>query len=218
MKTMKRILAAILVCLSIFSAAGLNACADELYWTLKEGTLTISGRGEMPDYSAEVAPWRAADKKAKKVREIRVEDGVTHIGTQSFQFCESAKTAYIAASVKSIGEAAFFNCVKLRQVNLPAGLYEIDVSVFDHCSALENVIIPDGVETIRNAAFNCCESLEWVYIPASVEEIEDSAFNHCIGLKTVYFGGSWSDWDRIEIADYNNCLKNAEIFFKCTVN
>ena len=70
-----------------------------------------------------------------------------------------------------------------------------------------------GVEVIKNAAFNCCDSLEWVFIPASVEEIEDSAFNHCVSLTDVYYAGSWSDWDKIEIAGYNKCLTSATFYF-----
>ena len=117
--------------------------------------------------------------------------------------------------MESIGEAAFYGCKKLKEVRLPAQLDEdeLAVSVFDHCTSLKSAIVPEGVEVIKNAAFNCCDSLEWVYIPASVEEIEDSAFNHCISLKDVYYAGSWSDWDEIEIAGYNKCLKNASIHF-----
>ena len=216
MKTMKRVLALLLVCLTVFSAASLHAFAEsQLYWGLQRGTLVISGQGWMPDYSGTEAPWRVGDRKGKNIQEIRVEDGVTHIGDQSFQYCEYAVTASIAQSVTSIGEAAFYNCKRLVATNLPRGLQEIDVSVFDHCSSLECIELPDGVEVIRNAAFNCCSSLEWIYIPASVTVIEDSAFNACTNLKTIYYGGSWSDWDRIDIAGWNKPLSYATIYFNC---
>ena len=218
MKVIRNIFALVLVLGTLLSLGGAEAAAkqrDQLYWDLNDGVLTISGWGEMPDYTGDVAPWRAKDSKAKDVKSIEVESGVTHIGQQAFQYCESAKTVTIADSVESIGEAAFYGCKKLKEVRMPVRLDEdeLAVSVFDHCTSLKSAIVPEGVEVIKNAAFNCCDSLEWVYIPASVEEIEDSAFNHCISLKDVYYAGSWSEWDQIEIAGYNKCLKNASIHF-----
>ena len=219
MKTVTRFLSTILVFFSLLFLCGVHAFADtrkdELYWDLTDGVLTISGRGDMHDYAGDIAPWRLKDSKAKDVKSIVVEWGVTHIGDQSFQYCESVKTATIADSVTSIGEAAFYGCTKLKEVKLPTRLSdnEISASLFDHCKALKSAIIPEGVEVIKNAAFNCCESLEWIYIPDSVEEIESSAFNACSKLKDIYFGGSWTDWDEIEIEGYNKYLKNASIHF-----
>lgn len=220
MKGIKKTLALILILGTLLSLGGMEAAAkqrDELYWELDDGVLIISGQGKMPDYSGDVAPWRAKDSKARDVKSIEIKYGVTHIGSQAFQFCESAKSVTIADSVESIGEAAFYGCKKLKEVRMPARLDEdeLAVSVFDHCTALKSAVVPEGVEVIKNAAFNCCDSLEWVYIPATVEEIEDSAFNHCISLKDVYYAGSWSDWDEIEIASYNKALNAASIHFGC---
>ena len=221
MKMIRKIFALILVLGILLSLGGMEAAArqaDELSWELADGVLTISGRGEMPDFSGDVAPWRVKDDRAKDVKSIEIEYGVTHIGSQAFQYCESARSVTIPDSVESIGEAAFFGCKKLKEVHMPARLDEgkLAVSVFDHCTALKNAVVPEGVEVIKNAAFNCCDALEWVYIPASVEEIEDSAFNHCISLKDIYYGGSWSEWDEIEIAGYNKSLKNASVHFNST--
>lgn len=46
---------------------------------------------------------------------------------------------------------------------------------------------------------------------ASVEEICDSAFNGCQKLETVYYGGTASDWNKIEIERYNKRLTSAEL-------
>lgn len=222
MKAFMRLLVLSITFVMMLSFGNVGAYAakgrTELYWTLTDGMLTISGEGEMPDYKTEVAPWREKDSKAKDVKSIGVEFGITHIGSQAFQYCESARTVTIANSVKSFGYAAFYGCKNLKEVYMPSNLSddELPVSLFDHCTKLRSIIIPDGVEIIKNAAFNCCESLEWVYIPATVEKIEDSAFNYCISLENVYYGGSWTDWDRIEIEGYNKCLKNASIHFDYT--
>lgn len=219
MKPLHRFLASILILVSLLSLSSSAAFADDLYWDLTDGVLTISGSGEMPDFKTDVAPWRAKDNRASKVKSIEIASGVTHIGSQSFQYCESAKSAYIPDSVKSFGDAAFYRCVKLKEVRMPAKLKDdvLPVSLFDHCTALKHIVVPDGVEVIKNAAFNCCDSLEWVFIPASVEEIEDSAFNHCVSLTDVYYAGSWSDWNEIEIEGYNKYLKEANIHFNSTL-
>ena len=42
-----------------------------------------------------------------------IEEGVTHIGAQCFQFCTNLKSVTIPSSVESIGAAAFYRCQKL---------------------------------------------------------------------------------------------------------
>ena len=217
MKMIKRILAMVLVLTALLSVCTVSASAASLYWDLTDGVLTISGRGDMPDYSGTEAPWRAKDKKATKVKSIVVENGVTHIGDQSFQFCTSAKTATIADSVETIGYAAFYNCSKLKSVRMPRYLDELGESAFDHCAALECGVVPDGVEVIEMATFNCCSSMKWVYIPATVTEIKYAAFWACKNLEDVYYGGSWSDWDDIDIDGDNRCLTGANIHFGCSL-
>ncbi len=219
MKTLKKLLAMLLILGNLLALGSLPAFADDLYWDLTDGALTISGRGAMPDYTADVAPWRARDSKAANVKHIEIQSGVTYIGSQCFQYCESARSAYIPDSVTGIGYAAFYGCKKLKEVRMPVKLKddELAVSLFDHCTSLQSAVVPEGVEVIRNAAFNCCDSLEWVFIPASVEEIEDSAFNHCVSLTDVYYAGSWSDWDEIEIAGYNKCLSGATFHFNSSI-
>ena len=217
MKKMTRLLAMILVLASLFSGFSLSACADSLNWSLDKGVLTISGKGEMPDYSTEEAPWRIKDDRAKAAKSIVVDSGVTHIGDQAFQYCSSAKDASIADSVDSIGYAAFYSCKKLKTVRMPKQLDELGESAFDHCYALESCVVPTGVEVIEMATFNCCRKLKWVYIPASVTEIKYAAFWACDSLEDVYYEGNWSDWDEIEIDGDNRSLTGANFHFNSDV-
>ena len=171
---MKKLLSALLVLVMLLSLPGIGALAasDELTWSLdKKGTLTISGKGEMPDYSGDTPPWV---KYRDDIKAVVIEEGVTHIGAQCFQFCTKLKSVTIPSSVESIGDAAFYCCEKLSAVTLPDALTEID-------------------------------------IPVSVEKICDSAFNACQKLETVYYGGTASDWNKIEIERYNKRLTSAEL-------
>ena len=84
---MKKLLSALLVLVMLLSLPGVGALAasDELTWSLdKKGTLTISGKGEMPDYSGDTPPW---EKYRDDINAVVIEKGVTHIGAQCFQFC-----------------------------------------------------------------------------------------------------------------------------------
>lgn len=159
-----------------------------LEWSIsKKGVLTISGDGMMPDYSHVESPWAS---RRKEIKSVVIEDGITSISENAFQYCSNLETASIPDSVKSMGNAAFYKCGKLKEIE-----------------------IPEGVEIIGEETFNCCDALKTVYIPASVTEIENSAFNACYHIETVYYGGSADDWEDIEISGYNKCLQNASI--KC---
>ena len=107
---MKKLLSALLVLVMLLSLPGVGALAasDGLTWSLdKKGTLTISGKGEMPDYSGDTPPW---EKYRDDIKAVVIEKGVTHIGAQCFQFCTNLKSVTIPSSVESIGDAAFYRC------------------------------------------------------------------------------------------------------------
>jgi len=78
-----------------------------------DGTLTISGTGNMPDFSINVnnrttAPW---DSQRDKIKTVVIKDGVTSIGKYAFFWCSGLTSITIPNSVTSIGEHAFANCI-----------------------------------------------------------------------------------------------------------
>ena len=208
---MKKLLSALLVLVMILSLPGIGALAasDELTWSLDNyGTLTVSGKGKMPDYYSDTPPW---EKYKDDIKAVVIEDGVTHVGDQCFQYCFKLKSVTLPSSVESIGKAAFFRCGKITEIVLPDGLTKISDQTFDHCASLTSVFIPSGVTEIGESAFNCCSALKTVDIPASVKSIGYSAFNGCKKLETVYYSGSASDWANIKIGGYNKYLLDADL-------
>ena len=89
-------------------------CGDDLTWTLKNGTLTISGNGDMYDYSWSSAPWY---NESGSIVNVVIKDGVTSIGTYAFIECSNLKSVSIPASVTSIGDGAFEECWSLDEVH-----------------------------------------------------------------------------------------------------
>lgn len=177
-----------------------GAEGDNLTWTLdSEGTLTVSGEGDMADYymsisvdkngtvngmgqPREYAPWHSVRNKIEK---IVIENSVTSIGDWAFYQCVQASSVYISSSVKSIGSAAFNECHRLKSVNIPQGVTNIRALTFEYCFSLENVSIPNSVVRIDIGAFDTCLSLREITIPKSVKTIAVQAFADCHSLKKV---------------------------------
>ena len=91
---------------TLFSFSAIHA---EITSTLSDdGTLTISGTGDMPDYKQYNTPWFDDREKIKKVV---IEDGVTSIGENAFFYCPALTSITIPNSVTSIGECTFKGCI-----------------------------------------------------------------------------------------------------------
>lgn len=192
-----------------------GTCGDNLTWKLENGTLTISGTGEMTDYIIEnsgtssqhvTTPW--ADNE---ITTVILPNGLTSIGDYAFWFCNLTKIT-IPNSVVSIGKSAFGACFDLTSIDFVPGsnLASIGENAFSTCQHLTNMVIPDGVMSIGAYAFSYCLSLKSVAIPKSVTEIENDVFNRCESLKDIYYGGSINEWNSINKAT-NAWLENIEI-------
>lgn len=92
-----------------------GTCGENLTWTLdSEGTLTISGEGEMANYEyPDNPPWY---ESRKEILNIVIEDGVTTVGKCAFESCENADSVALPDGLTSIGESAFFWCYALNIV------------------------------------------------------------------------------------------------------
>ncbi len=74
----------------------------------------------------------------------------------------------------------------------------------DYCYSLQNVTLPDGIESIGHRAFMNCYKLETIVISDSLASVESEAFRECYNLNDVYYMGSLTQWNAIEIDDYEN--------------
>ncbi|MCD8056068.1 MAG: leucine-rich repeat domain-containing protein, partial [Clostridiales bacterium] len=109
MKTKKKLIfsltLALALCVGVIFAATLSmsaedatvtdsgTCGDNLTWTLtSDGTLTISGEGEMYEYEAATSPW---DDNTSEITSIVIEDGVISIGDWAFYYCTSLTSVTI---------------------------------------------------------------------------------------------------------------------------
>ena len=171
-------------------------CGDNAYWTFKEGTLSISGKGEMYDYSWDTdtcPPWNYLDEKIKT---IVIMNRITRIGSWAFDYCDSLRVVRIPNSVTSIGTHAFTSCNSIKSITIPNSVTSIGTHAFERCKSLEKIAISNSVTQIKESTFERCEALKSITIPSHVTSIGQFAFEYCKSLKNIiipdniiYIGG-----------------------------
>ena len=183
MKQIYILLIALLMGLSA-NAEKSGSCGPNLKWELaNDGVLTITGKGEMYDYS--YTPWSYDD-----LTRVIIGNGVTTIGEAAFRSCSHLTSVNIPNSVTTIGGWAFSICSSLISVTIPNSVTTIGDNAFIGCSSLTSVTIPNSVTTIEGYAFSDCSSLTSVTIPNSVTTIGSEAFSDCTNLQKVNIGNS----------------------------
>ena len=157
-------------------------CGAGLTWKFdSNGTMTISGTGEMYYYYDYGIPWN--DYRAQ-IKKLVVESGVTSIYDNTFDDCYNMESLTIADTVTYIGDGAFEDCKKLREVYLPDSITELGSDVFNNCISLESVNIPSRITTIPSDAFSCC-CFSSIVIPDTVTNIGNGAFDAVSELSSI---------------------------------
>ncbi len=135
-----------------------GTCGDNLTWVLNsDGALTISGVGQMEDYtSSSTVPWY---KNQGSITSVIIEESVTSIGSYAFDGCESLFSVDIPKSITSIGDCAFYNCWGLQGVEIPSNVTSIGDYAFYNCSGLQSITIPENITSLGKGAFYDCAGL-----------------------------------------------------------
>lgn len=199
----------------IASAATSGTCGDNLTWTLDDnGTLTISGTGEMKNYSGNLnqsAPWHS---NIKSIKSVVIEKGVTNIGDYAFSWCNSLTSITIPNSVISIGRDAFDNCSSLTSITIPNSITSIGYGAFEACSGLTSVTIPNSLTSISDSVFSRCDSLTSITIPNSITSIGSCTFSSCSSLTSIIIPSSITS---IGSAAFSNCSSLTSITIPSSV-
>lgn len=81
-----------------------QACGEETYWHIREGTLYISGYGPTVDFQATKTPWYSV---RKTIETVVVTEGVTYVGDKAFYKYPNLREIYLPDSVTGLGDYAF---------------------------------------------------------------------------------------------------------------
>lgn len=198
-------------------AEGDNKCGESLTWNLDEiGILTISGTGDMYNYSEEPAPWSeysdiitsitidygvtsigtSAFTGCSNVQQINIPDSVEHIDPYAFSFCKGLHTVKLPASLTLISEDLFAECANLKNIDIPGTVTEIGANAFSKCTAFSLTGLPDGIKSIGAAAFENCGRIEELVLPETLEHIGEAAFTGTV-IDKASFDGTPERWTTI---------------------
>ena len=189
---------------------GANINYAGITWTYNNGTLTISGTGDVDDYNNSSAPWYDHRYDTTK---IVVSNGVTGIGEGAFCYFTELTSVSLPGSLKSIGAYAFRGCSSLKSVVIPDSVTSIGEGAFYRCTALTTATVSNSVSRISYGTFMSCENLISVTIPNSVKSIGEKAFYNCGSLTDVYYKGSAAQWNAVMVGLDNDSLQKANIYF-----
>ena len=165
-----------------------SGTVGDLAWMLNsDGVLTITGNGEMPDFTGDApGPWTLCEVPVRK--------------------------AIIGEGITSIGSYAFFNCTMLKQLNTPYGLTKIGEYAFANCCNLREAVFPPTLEEIGNYAFSECYALASIYVGKNLTKIGDYAFFNCESLYELYYDAPGSQWAKVSVGEGNEYLEDAYMY------
>lgn len=179
---------------SVFAADASGTCGDNLTWVLTEdGTLTISGTGDMESVVDADEAWRPYKSSIKSVV---IETGVTSIGTSAFGGA-SMTSVELPEGLTNISMHAFSMCSNLSVINIPESVTQIGEGAFSGCISLTSINVDAGNAYFSNdesgvlynkdktALIEAPGATERCIIPATVTAIKKCAFSYCSKLISV---------------------------------
>ena len=201
---------AILKSLSVEATEGDFGENNCLHWEVKDSllsgkTLTISGKGEMPDFNfpeGNLAPWwnykalgliRVSGLKPKfdlegDLKKVVIKDGVTNVSDYALFLLPAAEQITLPKSVTSIGRYGIGLCAKLKGISLPKAVTDIgDFGLAGN--NFTSISLPDGLQTLGRGAFDSCSSLSGVSLPAAITAVPGKCFADCTKLLTADYKG-----------------------------
>ena len=129
-------LLALLLTIPLGASAQNSGSTGALNWHYDAATktLSISGKGAMPDYkSGDAQPWKAFQNDMEKIT--------------------------IGNGISTVGEKAFTRCGKVQSITLPTTLTKIEFHGFSFCKALQSIALPAALTEIGSYAFLGCSAL-----------------------------------------------------------
>ena len=193
MKTTKKLLCILLGILFVMSAGAVPGMAagksgnltDTATWSFADGTLTVSGKGAIPD----LAINRVIQENGLQVKKAVIENGITALGGSAYSMCDTLETVSLPASMRIISRSSFECCTALKEIDIPNGVQYIASSAFQACTSLSKVTLPASLRVIESAAFRTCSALTGIRLPAGLSYIGIQAFMET-GLTDVVVPGS----------------------------
>ena len=144
-----------------------GTCGSGVAWALdNDGTLTITGSGQIRDYSKTApAPW-----KGTAVKELVIGEGVTAIGAYAFADYTEITSVQLPSTLTTLGERCFAGCISLTSIELPHALMSVIGGAFANCLRLRSFSMAGGGNnkyTVRDGVLMTTSGADLVAYPAA---------------------------------------------------
>ena len=174
---------------------------DSVMVSVDENVLTVSGTGDVYNYTASSLPDWNANNGA--ITQIVIKAGVTSIGDFAFSSFMNVNTVTIADTVTRIGTRAFSGCMLLKSVFIPKSVRELGECALStnvgSISSLEEITVDsqnkyftvdDGIlyNSVKTVLYKIPSKAQTdvLTIPSGVVSIRDEAAAGCAALTEVY--------------------------------
>lgn len=137
-----------------------GSCGDTMTWSYQDGTLMITGEGEMYNYG-QGAPW---DEYRDEIKCVSISDGVTYVGACAFRDYDALETVEFGEGLTQIGQYAFQSCDKLTSISLPESFKIFDEGCFSSCKSLTQIHCAGKFPTFRQNSM--WDTRATIYYPA----------------------------------------------------
>lgn len=158
------------------------------------------------------------------MKEIRIPEGVEHLGTFAFESCQAMERVILPGTLKEVDGAPFSSCLELTSIEVApenpvyhsAGNCLIETQSGILVAGCKASVIPDdgSVTAIGRYAFMWNFRLESIRLPEGVKEIGYGAFMDCPWLERVELPVSM---ERIDQQAFRFCEQLTDIRYAGTV-
>ena len=197
------------VCMGAFAGNVNGTIGDNLKWTFTDdGTLTISGTGEMQHADGNSGyAWGTDNHTLDRslIKKVVVEEGVTSLGEYIFWDCQSLTEVKLPNSLTALRKECFKHCSVLRSITLPDNISIIGESAFEECKALETVTFPKNLKEINAKAFYNCNLKKVDLSQTQVETIGMGAFAHNVQCEEVYLPKTLKTFEGEDEGAFSSC-------------
>ena len=197
------------VCMGAFAGNVNGTIGDNLKWTFTDdGTLTISGTGEMEHADGNSGyAWGTDNHTLDRslIKKVVVEEGVTSLGEYIFWDCSSLTEVKLSNSLTTLRKECFKHCTALKSITLPDNISMIDESAFEECNALETVTFPKSLKEVSTKAFYNCNLKKVDLSQTQVETIGMGTFAHNAQCEEVYLPKTLKTFEGEDEGAFSSC-------------
>jgi len=201
-------------------------------WNLKDGILTISGSGDMDNYSDDFdvyyedieeyaytnSPW---DYHRFDITEVIIEDGVTSVGNNAFYGCNKLTKVTLPESITKIGNYAFSSTDSLQNIDIPSTsryTFYDEKMVFGSLTLFEEIFcgeenpdlkkmqdILEHLHLWQEISSNCIDVWKWMKEKKFNNSLSNGQKQRLVLAKMLY----WLD-DSIDVVVLDECTSGLD--------